>query len=93
MIERVGAADIPVMDRRARGVRVIKLAAGDAVAKVAPIPQTPSELHCGVACGPASRELDLSPSVELVAREVDPNCENCGARLTTTAPTVKAGAR
>jgi len=69
MIERVAAADVPVMDRRARGARVIKLGPGDSVAKVALVPQTPSELHPGGVCGPGTGDLDLGPSVALNARE------------------------
>ena len=69
MIERIAAADVPVMGRRARGVCVIGLGPGDSVAKVAVVPQTPSELHPGVVCGPATGELDLGPSVALNARE------------------------
>lgn len=69
MIERVAAADVPVMDRRARGARVIGLGPGDVVAKVALVPQTPSELHPGGVCGPATSELALGLSVALNDRE------------------------
>jgi len=67
MIERVAAVDVPVMGRRARGVRVIGLGPGDGVAKVALVPQTPSELHPGGVCGPGTGEL--VPSVVLNDRE------------------------
>jgi len=55
-VERLAAAEAPVKGRRARGVRVMRLAPGDTVARVAVVPRTPPQLHPGDASRPAGRD-------------------------------------
>jgi DNA gyrase subunit A len=63
-VERIAVADVPVKDRRARGVRLVRLASGDQVTAAGKVAMMARPLRHNVASGHPTPDLDPNPSVD-----------------------------